>query len=349
MKPFSRRKFLAGTASTVASVGLGGCGANGFRTLYVLDWVHYIPVNVLQQFERAFQVRVRYRAYGSNQEMLDRLQRHEFPWDVSFPCQQFLPRMRRQNLITELDHSLLPNLANLGPSFQKPAWDPALQFSVPCTWGVTGIAFSRQLQIKIRCWADLWDERLRERLTMLDDRDEVLGAALLKLGYSVNSADPRQLAAASAESISQKRLVHSYGINESKDRLVSGEFQVSQLWSNLAGQAISASPNLEFVFPEEGFPMYTENAVILNGAKEPVLAHAFINFLLTPEIAAQISANAYTSTTVPDSRRYLPLRLREDPLLFPSDEVLKRGQWLEAQPDEALVLRRAAWQRILSA
>ncbi|MCW5966491.1 MAG: spermidine/putrescine ABC transporter substrate-binding protein, partial [Bryobacterales bacterium] len=303
----------------------------------------------LQQFERNFQVKVRYRAYGSNQEMLDRLQRAEFPWDLAFPCQQFLPRMRRQNLITDLDRSLLPNLANLSPEFRNPFWDVELKDSVPCSWGLTGIAFSRQLQLEIRRWADLWDERLRERLTMLDDRDEVLGAALLKLGYPVNSADPRHMAAASAEAIRQKRLVRSYGITESKDRLVSGEFQVAQLWSNLAGQAMAASPNLEFVFPEEGFPMYAENAVVLRSSAEPELAHAFINFLLTPEIAARISANAYTPSTVPESRRFLPLRLRENPLLFPAEDVLKRGQWLVAQPDDALVLRRAAWQRIQAA
>lgn len=357
MKPLSRRRFLAGSASagiaTAAGVAgssaLTGCGSNGFRTLFVLDWVHYIPVNVLQHFERNFRVKVRYRAYGSNQEMLDRLQRSEFPWDIAFPCQQFLPRMLRQGLLQEVDHSLLPNLENLGPQFRNPFWDPELKHSVPCSWGLTGIAYSRQIQIKIKGWADLWDERLRERLTMLDDRDEVLGAALLKLGFPVNSSDSRHLALASAEAIQQKRLVHSYGITESKDRLVSGEFQVSQLWSNLAGQAIAASPNLDFVFPEEGFPMYAENAVLLQSAGQPELAHAFINFLLTPEIAAQISANAYTPSTVPESQRFLPLRLRENPLLFPPAEILKRGQWFEAQADEGLVLRRAAWQRIQAA
>ncbi len=349
MKPISRRSFLAGCTGLGVSAGLAGCGGNGFRTLYVLDWVHYIPVNVLQQFERNFQVKVRYRAYDSNQEMLDRLQRAEFPWDIAFPCQQFLPRMRRQGLLAELDHALLPNLANLAPQFRNPTWDPELKDSVPCSWGLTGIAYSRQLRLEITSWADLWDERLRERLTMLDERDEVLGAALLKLGYPLNSADPRHLAAASAEAIAQKRLVHSYGISESKDRLVSGEYQVSQLWSNLAGQAIAASPNLDFVFPAEGFPMYAENAVVLRTSSQPELAHAFINFLLIPEIAAQISANAFTPSTVPESRRFLPLRLREDPLLFPDAEVLRRGQWFEDQTDEALVLRRAAWQRIQTA
>lgn len=343
MRPLTRRTFLAG------STALAGCGGNGFRTLFVLDWVHYIPVNVLQQFEQKFQVKVRYRAYGSNQEMLDQLQRAEYPWDLAFPCQQYLPRMLRQNLLRELDHAQLPNLENLAPTFRSPFWDTALKYSVPCSWGLTGIAYSRQLRLKIKGWADLWDEQLRERLTMLDDRDEVLGAALLKLGFPVNSSDPQHLQLASAESIRQKRLVHSYGITESKDRLVSGEFQVSQLWSNLAGQAIAASPNLDFVFPEEGFPVYAENAVVLRSAAEPEMAHAFINFLLVPEIAAQISANAYSPSTVPESRRFLPLRLREDPLLFPPAEVMKRGQWLEAQPDEALMLRRAAWQRIQSA
>jgi spermidine/putrescine transport system substrate-binding protein len=343
MNSISRRSFLAGSAA------LAGCGRNAFRTLYVLDWVHYIPVNVLQIFERDFGAKVRYRAYGSNQEMLDRLQRVEFPWDIAFPCQQFIPRMLSQELLQPIEHNRIPNLDYLGAEFRRPFWDVDLKYSVPVSWGLTGIAFSRQLRLQVTGWKDLWDERLRERLTMLDDRDEVLGAALLKLGFPVNSADPRHLAAAGAEAIRQKPLVHSYGIVESKDRLVSGEFQVSQLWSNLAGQAISASPNLDFVFPEEGFPIYAENAVLLRTSSEPDLAHAFINFLLTPEISAMVAANAFTAPTVPECRRYLPIRLRDNPILFPPAEFLQRGQWIEAQTDESAVHRRAAWQRVQAA
>lgn len=343
MSSISRRTLLAGSAA------FSGCRRSVFRTLYVLDWVHYIPVNVLQIFERDFGVKIRYRAYDSNQEMLARLQRAEFPWDLAFPCHQYLPRMLRDELLQPIDRSLVPNIANLGPEFQKPAWDQDLKHSIPMSWGVTGIAYSRQLPMKITGWKDLWDERLRERMTMLDDQDEVLGAALLKLGFPLNSSDPRHLAAASAEAIRQKSLVHSYGISESKDRLVSGEFQVSQLWSNLAGQAIAASPNLEFLFPEEGFPVYAETAVVLRSSAETELAHSFINFLLNPEVAALITANAFTATTVPESRRFLPMRLRSSPLLFPSVEVMQRGQWFQGQSVEGTVQRRAAWQRIRSA
>ncbi|MDZ7639035.1 MAG: spermidine/putrescine ABC transporter substrate-binding protein [Bryobacterales bacterium] len=348
MRKFSRRSLLS--AAAAATLGFaGGCGRNGGETLYVMDWAHYIPVRVLQLFERESGIRVRYQAYGSNDEMLRRLALAELPWDVAFPCQQHLQAMRRRKLLQPLDHAKLPNLSSLSADFAKPFWDPRLEFSVPVSWGCTGIAYSRQLQMKIGKWADLWDERLRERLTMLNDRDEVLAASLLKLGLSLNSSHPEHLRAAGEEALRQKRLVHSYGTLESKNRLLSGEFQVAQLWSNLAGQAIAAAPNIEFVFPEEGFPVYAENAVVLNTALNSVAAHSFINFLLVPEVAAMLSEFAYTPSTVEGTRKFLPLRLREDPLLFMDPAMLARGQWFKPQETEAQARRQLVWQQILAA
>jgi len=339
----SRRSILAG------ALGLSSCGRDAFRTLYVLDWIHYIPVRVLQMFEREFDVRVRYQVYGSNQDMLERFHHAEYPWDLAFPCQQFLAGMLRREELLPLDHKLIPNLDKLDDFFQKPFWDVDLRHSAPCSWGLTGIAYSRQLRLKIASWADLWDELLRERLTMLDDRDEVLGASLLKLGLPLNSSEPEHLQRAVTEAIKQKVLVHSYGNIDSRDRLVAGEFQVAQLWSNLAKQASAASPNIEFVFPTEGFPVYAENAVVLKSSKQPDLAHAFINFLLRPDVAALISENSYTPSTVSSCRPFLPLNLRSDRMLFPSEEVMERGQWFEAQSEDGAKRRREAWKRIQAA
>jgi spermidine/putrescine transport system substrate-binding protein len=329
-------------------MAFGGCRASMGPMLYVMDWAHYIPVRILQIFEREYRIRVQYQAYGSNQEMLLRLRAAELPWDVAFPCQQYIQPMKEQQLLRRLDHSKLPNLGNLEDQFSKPFWDPQLEHCVPVSWGCTGIAYSRQIQMEIRGWADLWDERLRERLTMLNDPDEVLAASLLKLGLPMNSSDPEHLRAAAEQAVEQKRLLHSYGILESKDRLISGEFQVAQLWSNLAGQAIAASPNIQFVFPEEGFPLYAENAVILEKAQNPEAAHAFINFLLLPEVSAMISEYAYSPSTVRNTKPFLPLRLRDDRLLFPKSADISRGQWFQPQPAEARE-RRAAWWREVQA
>lgn len=349
MKSFSRRTFLAGSVVTAAGA-LSACrrGQVG-DVLYVMDWAHYIPVRILQLFEREYKIRVQYQAYGSNQEMLLRLRAAEFPWDVAFPCQQYIQPMTEQKLLRRLDHSKLPNLSNLEDAFSKPFWDPQMEYGVPVSWGLTGIAYSRQIQVPIRRWADMWDERLRERLTMLNDPDEVLAAALLKLGLPMNSSEPEHLRLAAEQAIEQKRLLHSYGILESKDRLISGEFQVAQLWSNLAGQAIAASPNINFVFPEEGFPIYAENAVILAGAQNPDGAHAFINFLMIPEVSAMLSEYAYSPSTVRNTKPFLPLPLREDPLLFPNPAEVARGQWFRPQPAEARERRVGWWQQVQTA
>ena len=91
------------------------------------------------------------------------------------------------------DHELLPNLANLEPRFQQPDWDPQLHWSVPYMVTAAGIAYNRKLDPPPKAWADMWDQRLRGRITMLDDPFDMIGACLKKLGFSVNASDPAQL------------------------------------------------------------------------------------------------------------------------------------------------------------
>ena len=93
-------------------------------------------------------------------------------------------------------------------------------------------------------WADLWDERLRGRMTMLDDPGEVLGACLKKLGCSLNSTNPSELRRAQREAVAQKRLLRAYLNAEVRDQLVAGDVLAAQLWATTAQQAIDASRDL---------------------------------------------------------------------------------------------------------
>jgi len=338
----NRRVFLMGV------LGTAGC-APGRPRLNVYNWSNYVAPDTIAKFEAEFQVRVRYATYESNEEMLAKVLGGNSGWDVVFPTHNRITPMREYGLLARLDHRRLPNLANLEPRFRNPPWDPHLEYSVPYMWGSTGIAYNQSVRPAPAAWADLWNPRLKGRLTMLDDPEEVLGACLLKLRLSYNATDEPSLRRAEREAIAQKPLLRAYLNAEFRDQLVAGDILVAHSWATTAQQAIDAAPQLAYAYPAEGFPLYCDNAVLLRESRRSELAHQFINYLLRAPVAEAIVEASRTATANGAAQTLLPEALRHNTTLFPPPETLARGQWIATMPPAAQKLRDRIWTEIKSA
>ena len=294
-------------------------------------------------------MRVRYATYESNEEMLAKVITGNSGWDIVFPTYNRVQPMREYGLLQPLRHEWLPGLKNLDPRFRSPAWDPALQWAMPYMWFATGIVYNRQLQPGLTAWADLWNPRLKNRLTMLDDPEDMIGACLKKLGLPFSSTDPAELRRAEQEAIDQKPLLRAYLNAEVRDQLVSGDVLAAQLWSTTAQQAIDAAPNLSFVYPAEGFPFYCDTAVILAESSRARLAHQFLDYLLRPKVSAAIADYTRTATANGAAHDLLPPDTRDNPTLYPPPEIFRRGEWPSTLPPAAQRLRDRIWTEIKSA
>jgi spermidine/putrescine transport system substrate-binding protein len=334
----NRRVFLASTL-------IAGCARDKRPRLNVYNWSAYIDAAMLERFERERGVRVRYGTYESNEEMLAKVMTGNSGWDVVFPTHSRLAPMARHGLIAALDRKRLPSLNRLHERFQRPAWDPELRWGIPYMWNATGIAYNRKQAAQPRGWAGLWSRALRGRITMLDDPEDVIGASLQKLGYPFGSTDERQLQSAKAAAIAQKELLRAYLNAEVRDQLVSGDVLAAQIWSTTAAQAIRANDSLGFVYPEEGYPLYCDCAVILKESSRYDIAHDFLEFLLRPEVAAANARAAETAT----ANGAAQVMLFADPVLYPPDEIYRRGVWPEALPSAAQRYRDRVWTEIKSA
>jgi spermidine/putrescine transport system substrate-binding protein len=313
--------------------------------LNVYNWSTYIDPAMLERFERERGVRLHYGTYESNEEMLARVMTGNSGWDVVFPTHSRLAPMARAGLIANLDHARLPSISNLHTRFQRPAWDPGLSLGVPYMWNATGVTYNKTQAAEPHGWADLWSPKLRGRLTMLDDPEDVIGACLQKLGLPFGSTDEQQLQAAKAEAIRQKALLRAYLNAEVRDQLVSGDVLAAQLWSTTAAQAIRGNGSLGFVYPAEGYPLYCDCAVILRESGRQEHAHEFLEFLLQPDVAAANARVAETATANGRAQQKLP----RDPVLYPPDEIYRRGVWPEALPSAAQRYRDRLWTEIKSA
>jgi len=318
--------------------------------LNVYNWSDYVAPETIPNFERESGIQVRYGTYENNQEMLAQVMSGNSGLDVVFPSNDFIQPMRQMGLLAPLRHGLLSNLGNLGAEFRRPPWDPELQFSIPYMWGVTGIAYQRSLNPPIARWRDLWDPRLAGKITMLDDVSDVFGAALKMLGYSVNTSDPAVLEKALETLVEQKTMVRAYVNAEVRDQLAAGDVLAAQAWAITAAQAIQAAPGkLAFAFPEEGFARFADTVAILRESRRQPAAHQFIDYLLRPEVSAQIVIAEQTATPNAAAHALLPPALRDNPVLYPSPEILARGEWFEPQSAASQRLRDRLWTEIKSA
>ncbi len=338
-----RRLFLMGIA------GAAGCGPARRPRLNVFNWSAYVAPDTIPNFEAEFGVRVRYSTYESNEEMLAKVLSGNSGWDVVFPTYNRIAPMRQYNLLAPLREGWLRNLDNLDARFRAPAWDPRLAWGVPYMWYATGIAYNRKLVPPPASWADLWSERLKGRMTMLDDPEDVLGACLKKLNLPFSATAPEDLHRAEREALAQKPLLRAYLNAEVRDQLVAGEVLVAQLWSTTAQQAIDAAPHLAFAYPAEGFPLYCDCAVLLRESRRQELAHRFIDYLLRPRVSAGVVKATRTATANAAAQALLPEADRNNATLYPPPEIFRRGEWPATLPPSAQRLRDRLWTRIKSA
>jgi spermidine/putrescine transport system substrate-binding protein len=339
----NRRHFLLGAA------GLAACNRDPRPRLNVFNWSSYIAPDTVPKFETEFGVRVRYGTYESNEEMLARVMGGNSGWDIVFPTDYIVRPMLANALLAPISREPLTNLAQLDPGFQQPEWDPQLKWSVPYMVTAAGIAYNRKLRPAPQAWADMWDQRLRGRMTMLDDPFDTMGACLKKLGFSINSSDTEQLRRAQVEAVRQKPLLRAYLNAEARDQLVSGDVLAAHMWNTTAQQAMDSSAEIGFVYPAEGYSVYPDCAVILRESKRPELAHEFINFLLRPDIAAANALAARTTTTNRGARQILPEEFRNNPTLYPAPEIVARGEWARTLDPATQRLRDRLWTEIKSA
>jgi spermidine/putrescine transport system substrate-binding protein len=339
----TRRSF------TLAALAFTGCADHRPR-LNVFNWSSYIAPETVPDFEKEFGVRVRYGVYESNEEMLAKVMTGNSGWDIVFPTHSRIQPMVRNGLLAKLDHSLLSNLENIDARFRRPFWDPNLDYCVPYMWNGTGIAYNTSVAAPVS-WADLWRSDVKGRVTMLDDAEDVIGACLMKIGYSFDSTDHAQLAQAREQAVEQKKSLRAYINAEVRDQLVSGDVLMAQLWSTTAEGAIrgAAPGKLAFAYPREGFPVYCDNAVILRESRHTRAAHEFLNYILRPNVNARIAIAAETATANAAARALLPPDIRDSRTLYPDAQTMQRAVWPPPLASAAQRYRDRIWTEIKSA
>jgi spermidine/putrescine transport system permease protein len=346
------------TAALPAAIGLAVLGAPFLmtggpapatdRVLNLYIWSSYIAPETLAKFEVRHGVKVNVDLYDSNEALLAKLQAGNAGYDVVCPSDYSVEVLRAQGLLQALDHSALPHLVNVDPAFLDRPTDPGNAHSVPYFWGTSGIAYHRRRVAEPpTSWGALWDPRYAGRILMLDDAREAFGAALKLRGHSQNTRDPRLLAAARDDLRRQKPLVRAYNSSNFEDVLLSGDVWIAQAWNGQIAKAMAQDPDIAYVLPREGSTIFIDNLAIPVDARNPRLAHAFLDFTLEADIAAEICRTMKYSSPNRAAWPLLPAEIRDNPAIFPPPAAVERLELLRDLGD-ATVLYDRLWTEVKS-
>ena len=296
--------------------------------LNIYIWSNYLPDNVIAEFERRYDAKLNVELYDSNEVLLARLQSGA-NYDLIVPSDYMVTVLHEQGLLDELNRDLLTNLSNLDPQFVGLPYDPASQYSLPYMWGTTGIAYRKdKIAESIDSWEALWDRRYKDRIAMLDDVRETFGAALKRLGKSLNSADQNEIQAAAMLLMEQKPLVKAYDSGGFDQMLLSGDAWIAQAYSGQIAKAIAENSAIAYVIPKEGCTIFVDNLCVTRNSPNKELAHEFMNFVLEPRVAADIANGTGYSSVNLAGRSLIRPELLMNEAAYPPREALERCEFI---------------------
>lgn len=259
------------------------------ETLYVYNWSYYTPEEVIDAFEEEYNCKVVMDYFASNEEMFAKLMvsKDKSGYDIVIPSADYVSIMMKLDMLEKIDKEKVPNLKYLTAfAKEKASHDPDQNYSVPYYIGALGIAVNKnRVQDYPRDYTIFEDERLKGKMCMMDDLREVLGAALIHLGYSANSHDKNEIEEATDYIVEKwKPNLAKFDAEGFAKSFATGDCWVVQGYAESFYEELPESrwDEMDFFIPEKT-TLYIDSMVIPKGSKNIDLAHDFINFMLKSE------------------------------------------------------------------
>ena len=349
---------------------LSGVAAANERVVNFYNWSDYIAPTVLDDFTRETGIKVRYDTFDSNDTLEAKLLAGKSGYDVVVPTAYFLARQIQAGIFLKLDKAKLPNLVNTWPeiSDRLSRYDPGNQYAVDYMWGTTGIGYNvknaRQIvgaAVPAAALLDSWDDvfdpaRIAKfkdcGVHLLDSSDDVMSAALYYLKLDPNSSDPADLQKA-ADLLSKIRpYVRKFHSSEYLNALASGEICLVVGFSGDVKQAQKRAAEAKgaiaigYSIPKEGAQLWFDVLAIPKDAPDPDEAHALINYLLKPDVAAKnTNLISYANGNLA-SQKFIEKSILDDPTIYPDAAVMAKLYTISAHDQKTQRLINRLWTRI---
>lgn len=325
---------------------LASCQTSSKKELHIYSWGDYINPEVVKEFEKLWDCQIVLDTYDSNESMYAKLKAGAAGYDIIFPSNYILGLLDQQQMLMTIDRSQIPNLQYLDEKYTAFIDHKMDHISVPYMLTFTGLGYRQdRIEEMVHSWSAFGEKRWRGRMTMLNDFRETIGAALKYLNFSVNSVEEGQINAAADQVIQWKANLAKFESEQYKNGLATAEFLVVQGYSGDVLQVMLEDEGVNFIYPQEGAVMSMDFLAIPKKANAPDLAHAFINFLYEPRVAA-INMK-WTQFICPNKAAYKLLGpdLQNSQVFFPDEAVLEKAELIQDIGPDVEKYHRA-WDKI---
>ena len=322
-------------------------------TINVYNWGEYISdggegsINVVEEFEALTGINVTYTTYETNEDLYAKLSSSNARYDIIIPSDYMIARMIKEDMLEKINFDNVPNYRFIDEKYRTTDFDVTGEYSVPYTWGTVGVVYNTKYIDKedIGSWDLLWNEKYAGTILMFSNSRDAYGIALKKLGYSLNSENPAEIAKAT-ELLKKQRLVNQAYVMDQVFNKMEGESAYAAPY--YAGDCLAmmeVNEDLGFFYPNEGFNIFIDSVCIPKGCKNKDAAEAFINFLCETEIA--VANCEYICYFTPHTKAAKLVEI--DERIYPTDAQLENAESYTALSGEINSIYDSSWIEVRSA
>lgn len=318
----------------LAALGMSGITATAKEEMRLYIWTEYHDPAIITAFEEKYDCTVVLDYYESNEEALAKLQAGGMSqYDLVVPSDFIMRSFIELGVLQPLDKTLIPNMANLKPTFVNPPYDPGNTYSAAWQWGTVGLVYNKE---KVKdfepSWSMIFVDKDNYPYMLFDSEREQIGIALTYLGYSMNTTDMTELKAAMDLLIAAKQNKACQGFEANvggRNKVIAGTVDLAICYNGDALQSMGEHPELGFVNPKEGAVVWVDSLCIPAKAPNARLANLFINYILEPEVGAQLSNFNQFATPNAASMPFINKEDLDNPAIYPDAETEKRLSYIQ--------------------
>lgn len=344
-------------AIVIATSLLSLCGCSSDRiTINVYSWGEYISdgsdgsLDVIEEFTERTGIEVNYTTYSTNEELYAKLSAGGSDYDVIIPSDYMIGKLINEGMLEKLDYSNIPNYADIDESFKGLNYDVNNEYTVPYMWGTVGIFYNKtmvdQADIDKMSWDILWNEKYSGKILMFDNARDSFAIALKKLGYSMNTTDENEIRAAYSALSEQKPLLQAYVMDQIFNKMANNEAALAPYYAGDYIMMSQDNENVGYFVPKEGTNRFVDAMCIPVGSKHKTEAEMFINFMCETEISVANSEYIGYSTPVKSALSQLDPAIAQNPIYYPSAEVLANTELYATLPAETYTLMEDLWIKL---
>ena len=355
------RRIAAGAVACVLLVTLivTGRSVKSDRVVNVCSWGEYIDESLITRFEEETGIRVNYQTAESNEALYSLIKMGGADFDVIVPSDYMIARLIEEDMLAELDYDNIPNFDLIDDTYKHLSYDPENKYTVPYTWGALGIIYNTAMVSEpITSWSAMFDPQYAGQVLMINNSRDAIGAALLSLGYSLNTTDESQLEEAFnlIKQAKDNGVYQAFVMDEVFGKMEGGNAAIAMYYAGDYLTMLENNEDLAFVIPEEGSNWFVDAMCVLKSSQHKDEAEEWINFIASTDAnLANMDYIWYASPNAEALEEY-PAYYQEvndeelDPELYeimaPSEQTLARCELYENLPKATLRLYDSLWTRL---